>query len=391
MLIRKSFVFRLNTSHEISQQFTKFSGCSRFVFNKALEIAINSASAFNYTKSANSLPSLKKENSWLSEPPSQILQQSLKDLEKAFKNYRSGSGYPKFKKKNKKDSFRIPQGFKLDQDNSRIFIPKIGYITYRNSRRISGIPKNVTISKNLNSWDISIQTEEEIQDKIHKNLDNEIGLDLGVNNLITTSEGSYINPIKSYITNESKISKLNQILAKKKIGNRRFHIINKLKKLYKRIGDIRKNYIHNITTKLTNSHGTIVVEDLNISRMLSKGSAELNKRILDSSFFEIKRQIRYKLFWAGGRIIEVNPAYTSQTCNVCGIIDKRSRITRDQFKCIACGNENCADINAAKNILKLGTDSAEAAGHAVKAEDKNLLIPSQKALFESEPPSQVLI
>jgi len=379
MLIQKAFVFRLNTSHEISQKFAQFSGSCRFVFNKILE-----TNTFNYSSACSSLLSLKKQYPWLNEPPSQSLQQALKDLNTAFSRFKKGiSAYPKFKKKNKKDSFRIPQGFKLDQNNSRIFIPKIGYITYRNSRRISGIPKNITISKNLNSWDISIQTEEEIQDKIHKKLNNEIGLDLGINNLITTSEGSYVNPIKSYITNESKISKLNQILAKKKIGNRRFHIINKLKKLYKRIGDIRKNYIQNITTNLTNNHGTIVVEDLNISKMLSKCSAELNKRILDSSLYEIKRQIRYKLFWAGGQIIEINPAYTSQTCNVCGIIDKRSRITRDKFKCIACGNENCADINAAKNILKLGTDSAKAAGHAVKASKR-----SRKALFESEPTFQ---
>ena len=357
MLILKAFQFRLKPSPDIAQQFSQIAGSCRFVFNKALGLH-QKGSKFSYTNSANLLPSWKQqeETKWLKEPPSQALQQSLKDLEQAFIRHKTGSGFPNFKKKGKKDSFRIPQGFEIDQHNSRIFLPKIGFIRYYKHRNISGIPKNLTITRNLNSWDISIQTEQEVPDKIHKKLNNSIGLDLGVKNLLVSSEGTYIKPINSYQRNETKVSRLNQVLAKKEKGSvRRTYVLSKLRQVYGKIRSIRKDFIHKLTTKLTKNHGTIIVEDLNIQKMLETGSSSLNKGILDQSFGEIKRQLKYKLLWAGGQLIEVNPAYTSQTCNVCGVVDANSRVTRDKFLCTACGNESCADLNAAKNIKLKGS------------------------------------
>ncbi len=384
MIIRKGCVFRLKPSKLQQNKLQTCVGHTRFVYNHFSAIQKhnydNHLKLLSYSKLCKELTSLKNSSEFLYDAPSQSLQQGLKDLTEAIsrhfdslKKHKKDLNYeivsfPGFRKKFTNDSFRFTSGFIIDQINSRILLPKLGWIKYRNSRKITGIPKNVTVSRNLNSWDISIQTEEEVPDQIHPNISNVIGLDLGVKNLITTSEGNYIKPINSYQQSQDKISKLNQALAKKKKGSiRRTHVLKKLQKAYKKSSNVRKDFINKITTLLSKNHGTIVIEDLNISRMLQNGTAELNKWILDQGWYEIKRQLKYKLLWLGGNLIEINPAYTSQMCNACGLIDSKSRVTRDNFLCVGCGNADCADLNAAKNIELKGSFELLAVGQTVNS------------------------
>ena len=144
MIIRKAFKFEIMPNGEQIRKMKQFCGCSRFVFNRALawqneQYGQDNSVKFSYTKIANLLPEWKRELTWLKDCHSQVLQQSLKDLESAFKNFfQKRSGFPKFKKKGLEESFRFPQGCKLEQQNNRLYLPKIGWIRYRNSRDVVG-------------------------------------------------------------------------------------------------------------------------------------------------------------------------------------------------------------------------------------------------------------
>ena len=158
MLRRQAFKFELMPNGEQTRRINQFCGCSRFVFNKALDgqkqaYEADNQAQFSYTKIANLLPQWKKVFPWLEDCYSQVLQQSLKDLDGAFKNFfQKRAGFPKFKKKGLKERFRFPQGCKLEQHNNRLYLPKIGWVRYRNSHNVVGEIKNVTVSKKMRSF-----------------------------------------------------------------------------------------------------------------------------------------------------------------------------------------------------------------------------------------------
>ncbi|MDK4625297.1 RNA-guided endonuclease InsQ/TnpB family protein, partial [Kingella kingae] len=162
MKILKAYKFELIPNGEQIRKMKQFCGCSRFVFNRAFayqneQYQLDKSFKFSYSKLTALLPEWKRELVWLKDCHSQVLQQSLKDLESAFKNFFAKRGdFPKFKRKGEKDSFRFPQGCKLEQHNNRIYLPKIGFIRYRNSRAISGSLKNVTVSQKCGKWYVSI-------------------------------------------------------------------------------------------------------------------------------------------------------------------------------------------------------------------------------------------
>ena len=153
MIIRKAFKFEIRPNGEQQRKINQFCGCSRFVFNKALDwqkqtCETDNKTKFSYTKLANFLPQWKIDFPFLKDCHSQVLQQSLKDLESAYRNFfAKRANFPKFKKKGLKDSFRYPQGVKIEQKNNRLYLPKIGWVRYCNSQMVLGEIKNVTISK----------------------------------------------------------------------------------------------------------------------------------------------------------------------------------------------------------------------------------------------------
>jgi len=158
MLKRQAFKFELMPNGEQARRINQFCGCSRFVFNRGLDwqntqYAQDNNFKFSYTKIANLLPQWKKTFTWLKDCHSQVLQQSLKDLERAFSNFfEKRANFPKFKKKGTKESIRFPQKCKLEQHNNRLYLPKIGWVRYRNSRNVVGEIKNVTVSKKMRSF-----------------------------------------------------------------------------------------------------------------------------------------------------------------------------------------------------------------------------------------------
>lgn len=370
MKILKAFKFEIRPNGEQIRKMNQSCGCSRFVYNKALalhnEEYQRDKAFFKYEKYANMLPEWKKAFEWLKEPPSQMLQQSLKDLEKAFKNLKQGMGLPKFKKKGDKDSFRLPQGCKLEQHNNRIYLPKIGWIRYRNHREVLGKIKNVTVSKKCGKWFVSIQTEFEQETPLPKG--GEVGIDMGIARFATLSNGEYIEPINALTHWKGKLAKLQrQLKNKTKFSNNWKKLKLKISRLHNRIANIRKNFLHQTSSAISKNHAVVYMEDLQVSNMSksAKGTAEergrnvkaksgLNRSILDQSWYEFRRQLDYKLLWNGGHLVLVPPQNTSRICPECGHKDKENRKTQAKFACVSCGYENNADWVGAINILRRG-------------------------------------
>ncbi|EER6772207.1 transposase [Escherichia coli] len=374
-----SFKFRLKPDGQQECQMRHFAGACRFVFNRALALQNENHEAgkkyIPYTKMASWLVEWKKdtETEWLIDSPSQPLQQSLKDLERAYKNFfQNRAAFPRFKKRGQNDAFRYPQGVKLDQENSRIFLPKLGWMRYRNSRQVTGVVKNVTVSQSCGKWYISIQTESEISTPVHPSA-SMIGLDAGVAKLATLSDGTVFEPVNSFQKNQKKLARLQRQLSRKvKFSNNWQKQKRKIQRLHFRIANIRRDYLHKVTTIISKNHAMIVIEDLKVKYM-SKSAAGtishpgrnvraksgLNRSILDQGWYEMRRQLEYKQLWRGGQVLAVPPAYTSQRCACCGHTAKENRLSQSKFRCQVCGYTANADVNGARNIL--------AAGHAVLA------------------------
>ena len=372
MLIRKAFKFEIMPNGEQIRKMKQFCGCARFVFNRALawqkeRYEQDNNHKFSYTKIANLLPQWKKELIWLKDCHAQVLQQSLKDLESAFKNFfQQRADFPKFKRRGDKDSFRYPQGIKLEQHNSRIYLPKIGWVRYRNSRDVVGEIKNVIVSQKCGKWFVAIQTEFEQAIPTHQG--GEIGIDMGIVRFATLSNGEFFAPLNAFKTYQGKLAKLQRQLKNKLKFSRNWQKLNaKIAKLHHKIANCRKDFLHQTSSKISKNHAMIYVEDLQVLNMAksAKGTAEehgknvkqksgLNRAILDQSWAEFRRQLDYKSQWLGGFLLAVPPQNTSRTCPCCGNIDKANRPTQSAFTCVTCGYAENADVVGALNVLARG-------------------------------------
>ena len=375
MLIQKAFKYRLRTTPEIEAQLRRMVGCRRFVWNNGLA-TIKAALAsgqkrLSYAGLCASLPAIKQEFPFLAtDAPSQALQQTLKDLDRAVKDAfdqkQPHKEFPVFKKKGHGDSFRIPQGFEIDQSSSRIKLPKLGWLRYRNSREITGTPKNVTISSHGGHWYASVQTEQEVAEPVHPSV-SRIGADRGISTFLALSDGTLIEPLNAFGKMKRRLARLQRQLSRKiKFSANWGKAKKRIAKLHSRIVAMRKDYLHKLSTTIAQSHGMVVLEDLQVKNMTASASGNsetpgkkvkqksgLNRSILDQGWSEFSRQLEYKLRWLGGTFLKIPAAYTSQKCSGCGYTTPSNR-NKQKFQCQSCGLELHADINAAKNILAAG-------------------------------------
>ena len=372
MLKRQAFKFELIPNGKQIRRIKQFCGCARFVFNKALDgqnaqYAQDDSVTFSYTKIANQLPQWKKTFPWLKDCHSQVLQQSLKDLDSAFSNFfEKRASFPKFKKKGIKERIRFPQGCKLEQGNHRIYLPKIGWVRSRNSRNVVGEIKNVTVRQKCGRFFVSIQTELEQDTPVHQG--KEIGIDMGIVRFATLSNGEYFAPLNAFKAYKGKLAKLQRQLKNKVKFSKNWQKLQaKIAKLHHKMANCRKDFLHKISHTISKNHAMIYVEDLHVANMSksAKGTVEqpganvaqksgLNRAILDQGWGEFRRQLEYKSAWRGGALIAVPPHHTSQTCPCCGHTDKENRKTQSHFECVECGYTENADVVGAINILERG-------------------------------------
>ncbi|WP_337621969.1 transposase [Parasutterella sp.] len=372
LLIRRGFKFELRPNGMQIQLMMQFCGCARYVYNRTLSLEKSlykkdSKHSFKYSEAANRLPGWKKKNPFLKKCHSQVLQQSLKDLDRAYTNFFEKRGnVPKYKKKYRHDSIRFPQGVELDEVKQQIRLPKIGWMGYRKSRDIIGTIKNVTVSRRGEKWDVSIQTEYEVVSSAPN--PSEIGIDMGVKRFATLSNGDFVEPLNAFKQEQEKLAKLQRKLARQKKGSRNSRKTKrKIARLHRYIADSRRDFLHKTSTKIAKNHSIICVEDLKVSNMSAsaRGTKEspgknvkqksgLNRSILDQGWYGFFQMLSYKLEQRGGKLIKVDPRNTSRTCPRCGLASAENRKSQATFACIGCGYRSNADEVGAINILRAG-------------------------------------
>ncbi|MRR38212.1 transposase, partial [bacterium] len=310
MIMRKAFKYRLKTKPAQESLLRQFAGSCRFVWNKALalqkERLDRGERCLPYTRLTALLPEWKKEFPFLKEVHSQPIQQTLKNLDRALKDAfdkKSPKRFPVFKKKLAcSNSFRYPQGFKLE--GSRIFLPKIGWVRFFQSRPVEGILRNVTVSRKGEHWFVSIQTESEVSEPLHPS-ESLVGGDRGVKRFLSLSDGSFYEPLNAFRKMEQRLAREQRKLSRKASKSRNWYRQKaKVTRLHIRIVDARKDYLHKVSSEVSKNHAVVVLEDLQVASMSrsAKGSAEapgrnirqkpgLNKAILDQGRGEFHRQL----------------------------------------------------------------------------------------------------
>lgn len=370
----QAFKFELMPNGEQQRDMRRFSGACRFVYNKALEAQKANYEAggkyISHFDMCKRLPEWKKEFPWLKNSPSHTLQKALKDLDRSYKNFfEKRADFPRFKKKGGCESFQEfdPHCFEIDQANSRIKLPKLGWIRYRNSRDILGTAKNITVSQSGGKWFASIQTEREVEQPV-PTATSAIGIDMGVVRFATMSDGKHLEPLDSFKKHEQCLKKYQRRMSRKVKFSKNWHKARrKVQKIHTRIANARKDFLHKATTEISKNHAMVAIEDLQVRNMSksAQGTTEapgknvaaksgLNKAILDQGWFEFRRQLEYKLNWNGGILIPVPAHYTSQTCPACGHVSADNRKTQARFVCVDCGHEENADVVGAMNVLARG-------------------------------------
>ena len=374
--IRKAFKFRLKVGTETNQKLANYAGGCRFVWNKALALNLDRLSKKHPILRYDALDFWSKlwkqsdEYGFLKDLPSQVLQQKLMDLDKAFKDAFDKNQplkrIPVFKRKGQSsDSIRYPQGFKIEQEANRIFLPKIGWVRYRNSRKIVGTPKNVTVSRKGKHWYASVQVEYETNILEHKST-SAIGIDMGVKRFATLSDGTFIEPLNSFKKSAEKLAILQRKLKHKKKFSKNWQKQKaKITKHHEQIASARRDYLHKKSTAICENQAVICIDDLKIKNMSKsaklknvKQKSGLNKSILDQGWGMFFDMLTYKQDWNGGMVIKVPPHHTSQKCPSCHHIAKENRLTQAEFVCVECGYSNNADVVGAINVLTRGLSGA---------------------------------
>ncbi|MBS9385223.1 MAG: transposase [Dolichospermum sp. BR01] len=321
------------------------------------------------------LPYLKKARPWFAEIDSTVLQQNIKRLDTAYKNFFEGRGFPKFKNRSNFTSFTYQMGVKAQ--GSKIYLPKLGWMRFFNSRSIpTGFTiKAATLRKRQDGWYVSIRIEDKIiPDHVKKPL-NEVnsilGCDLGITKLVHFSDRHQIdNPRVSTNKKARRTLKIRQRRINRKVkgSKNRKKEANKVGRFHKKITDKRTAYQWSVAnTIVSRKVDAIALEDLNISSMLRRckvttdektgrflknGQSRkkgLNRSISDASWSDLILKIEYLAVKQGKVVIKINPKYSSQECRNCGHTDKSNR-DGEKFICTECGYHEHADISAAKTI-----------------------------------------
>lgn len=371
-----TYKFRLYPTKEQEIKLAKHFGCVRWAYNYFLDKRVKfyleakekdlAKKCLNYNDDAKALTELKKqtETIWLNDVNSQSLQHALKHLDSGFNRfYKKLSKFPKFKKRNNKQSFRVPQHVKIEDKKLYIVKFKEG-IKINLHRKVEGEIKNATISKNCSGqYFVCIGVQRHI--KHLPKFNKLVGIDLGIKSLATCSDGTEYKNIKPYKTLEKRRKVLAKNLSRSVKGSKgREKARKKLAKLDNYIKNVRQDHLHKISHKIISENQTIVMEDLNVNGMLK--NRKLSKAIWDCSLSELVRQVEYKSKWYGREFLQVSRWFpSSKTCGNCGYINDNLTLKDREWTCLKCEMKHDRDVNAAKNILKQGLNEQNRGDHGV--------------------------
>jgi len=338
-------------------------GCVRFVYNTALaakmDAWVNEQKSMTYVQTSALLTKLKTmpEHVWLNEVSSVPLQQGLRNLQTAYKNFfDKRASYPKFKSKhdNYQSAKFVNTAYTFRDGQLRLAKDKTP-LNIRWSRQLPKAAKltSITISKDAaNRYFVSLQVEDEVAQK--KTLKTAIGIDLGVESFLATSNGDKIKSINIFRKSQNKLAKCQRRLAKKQKGSSGYKRARlKVAKVHTKIADVRKDFLHKLSAKLINENQVICLEDLAVSNMVK--NRKLSKVISDQGWSELVRQLQYKADWYGRELVFIDRFFpSSKRCFSCGHLAQSLLLNTRRWTCTACSQSHDRDINASKNILAAG-------------------------------------
>ena len=375
MLVYQAYRFRMYPDKEQQVKLNQFLGTSRFIYNHYLSLKERTYKEEGKNLSLSDLKKnlvpLQQEYPWLKEMDSMILRSSLDDLDKAYLGFfQKKNGYPKYKSKNNHESYRTLclrstykekeyQNIKVDLTKKEITLPKLTPIKIRGYRNLRYFPYkilHVTVTKEANRYYASVCVEKEIPYLSFEGR-NIVGIDLGVKDLVITSDGIKYKALENIKKFEKKIKGYNKMLARSEKGSKnREKIKIKLARVYQKMRNARKYYTHFITSQIVKENDIIVCEKLKVQEMIMKGTRSLSRMIANSSLSEIVRQLRYKTEWSNKRLYQVDTYYpSSQICNHCGAKNEEVKdLSVRKYECKRCGSLLDRDINASINILTEG-------------------------------------
>lgn len=364
----KGYKYRIYPNADQKEKIDQTIGMCRLVYNVALETKIRAYQSARINLSAydlqKQLTELKATYSWMKEVDSQALNTSIKKLDKSFKSFYNGKGFPKFKSKRRgTQSFQCHTNTRrIDWINSTLTIPKIQDIPIRLSRKFDGQIKTVTISKKTTGKyfaSILVDNKTELPANPPITEQTTIGIDVGIKSFAVTSNGRSFEPNRYLKNSLKRLQCLQRRTSRKQKGSNNRKKANLcVATLHEKITNQRTDYIHQVTTRLIrdNQVESFVIEDLGVAGMLKNG--KLAQAIADVSFGKFFEVLKYKCEWYGKNLIVIDRfAPSSKRCSCCGAINTELTLADRQWTCEQCGTHHERDHNAAKNIKYYGLET----------------------------------
>ena len=370
-MTEKAYKYRFYPTPEQEQILAQTFGCSRYVYNWALDLRTQTyrdrGESLNYHDLSSALTALKRdpETIWLGDVSSVPLQQSLRHQEQAFVGFfEKRAGYPKFKQKHHRQSATYTCSA-FSYDNEVLTLAKMpGALNIRWSRPLGGKPTTVIVSKDqAGRYSVSIRAKEAI--RVKPITPNMVGIDLGLSHVAILSSGEKIGNPRFLKKDEERLKRAQQDLSRKKLGSKnRAKARKKVARIHARVADRRNDYLHKLTTALINENQVICAESLKVKNMVKNPT--LAKAISDVGWGELTRQLKYKAQWYGRTFVQIDTFFpSSKTCSSCSHVVDFLPLEIRNWTCPDCGVQHDRDINAAKNILAEGL-SATACGETVR-------------------------